>query len=64
LRCCEATQNCLLLRTFAAAEQHMYAVLDGVTLADLSADFQHGMERMSWLQASIPPTCDTPTEVE
>jgi Rrf2 family protein len=49
-RCCEAIENCLLLRVFAEAERQMYAVLDGVTLADLLADFLRGVERMSWLQ--------------
>jgi Rrf2 family protein len=52
-RCCEAKLDCLLLRVFADAEKQMYAVLDGVTLADLLADFQRGMERMSWLQATV-----------
>lgn len=55
-RCCEATQNCLLLRVFAEAEQHMYAVLDRVTLADLLSDFLHGRERMAWLQLQVTPT--------
>ena len=55
-RCCEATQNCLLLRVFAEAEQHMYAVLDRVTLADLLSDFLHGKERMAWLQLHVTPT--------
>lgn len=52
-RCCEATLDCLLLRVFADAEKQMYAVLDGVTLADLLADFQRGTDRMSWLQATV-----------
>ena len=55
-RCCEATQNCLLLHVFAEAEQHMYAVLDRVTLADLLSDFLHGRERMAWLQLQVTPT--------
>jgi len=55
-RCCEATQDCLLLRVFAEAEQHMYAVLDRVTLADLLNDFLHGRERMAWLQLYVTPT--------
>ena len=55
-RCCEAVLDCLLLGVFAEAEQQMYAVLDGVTLADLLADFQRGMERMSWLQATVTLT--------
>ena len=37
-RCCEAMENCLLLRVFGEAERQMYAVLDGVTLADLIAE--------------------------
>jgi Rrf2 family nitric oxide-sensitive transcriptional repressor len=52
-RCCEAKLDCLLVRVFAEAEQQMYAVLDKTTLADLLADFQRGMERMSWLQATV-----------
>lgn len=55
-RCCEATQNCLLLHVFAEAEQHMYAVLDRVTLADLLSDFLHSRERMAWLQLYVTPT--------
>lgn len=55
-RCCEAAQTCLLLRVFAEAEQHMYAVLDRVTLADLLSDFLHGRERMAWLQLYVTPT--------
>src|SRR5574341_2053693 len=55
-RCCEATQNCLLLHVFAEAEQHMYAVLDRVTLAELLSDFLHGGERMAWLQLQVTPT--------
>jgi Rrf2 family protein len=55
-RCCKALEDCLLLRVFAEAEQHMYAVLDRVTLADLLADFLRGVERMSWLQAYAPLT--------
>jgi Rrf2 family protein len=57
-RCCEAVHNCLLLRVFAEAERQMYAVLDGVTLADLMRDFLHSMERMIWLQL---PNAETPT---
>ncbi len=48
-RCCEATEDCLLLRTFGEAERQMYAILDSVTLADLMTDFLHKTERMSWL---------------
>lgn len=55
-RCCEAKPDCLLLRVFAEAERQMYAVLDGTTLADLLADFQRDMERMSWLQATLTLT--------
>jgi len=55
-RCCEAIENCLLLRVFAEAEQHMYAVLDGVTLADLLTDFLRGGVRMGWLQLDVTPT--------
>jgi Rrf2 family protein len=53
-RCCEAMGDCLLLRVFAEAERQMFAVLDGVSLADLMADFMQGMERMSWLQSHHP----------
>lgn len=52
-RCCEAIENCLLLRVFAEAEQHMYAVLNRVTLADLLSDFLRGKERMGWLQLEV-----------
>jgi Rrf2 family protein len=52
-RCCEAEADCLLLQVFAEAQKQMYAVLDRTTLADLLADFQRGMERMSWLQATV-----------
>lgn len=66
-RCCEAMEDCLLLRVFADAERQMYAVLDAVTLADLRADFLRGVERMSWLQpygplAAVSPTGSCPTE--
>ncbi len=61
-RCCEAMEHCLLLRVFAEAERQMYAVLDGVTLADLRADLVHSVGRMLWLPvtASLPeetPAC-------
>jgi Rrf2 family nitric oxide-sensitive transcriptional repressor len=61
-RCCEAMANCLLLRVFAEAEQHMYAVLDRVTLADLLTDVLGGEKRMGWIQlaltaADTPETC-------
>ena len=52
-RCCEAIENCLLLRIFAEAEQHMYAVLDSITLADLLTDALRGKERMGWLQFEV-----------
>ena len=48
-RCCEAKPDCLLLRAFAEAERQMYAVLDGVTLADLMTDFLRNSEHMRWL---------------
>jgi DNA-binding IscR family transcriptional regulator len=54
-RCCEALENCLLLRVFAEAEQHMYAVLDRVTLADLLTDFLRGKKRMGWIQFNLTP---------
>src|SRR5215813_9798324 len=52
-RCCEAMKNCLLLRVFAEAEQHMYAVLDRVTLADLLNDFLRSEKRMGWIQLDM-----------
>jgi DNA-binding IscR family transcriptional regulator len=52
-RCCKAIENCLLLRIFAEAEQHMYAVLDSVTLVDLLTDALRGKERMGWLQFEV-----------
>lgn len=55
-RCCHAKQTCLLLRVFAEAEQHMYTVLDQVSLADLIADFLQGRERMGWLQLDMTPS--------
>ena len=64
-RCCEAIENCLLLRVFAEAEQHMYAVLDRVTLADLLSDLLRSEKRMGWIQldmtsAELPqPPCGT-----
>ncbi|MGE3540138.1 MAG: Rrf2 family transcriptional regulator [Candidatus Tectimicrobiota bacterium] len=54
-RCCDAAQSCLLLRVFAEAEQHMYKVLDRVSLADLIVDFLRGRERMGWLQLETTP---------
>lgn len=48
-RCCEAEPDCLLLHVFAEAERQMYAVLDGVTLANLMADFLRNKEHMPWL---------------
>lgn len=57
-RCCEALEHCLLLRIFAEAERQMYAVLDGVTVADLRTDFLHSFGRMIWL----PVTADVPEE--
>jgi Rrf2 family protein len=56
-RCCAAMENCLLLQVFAEAERQMYAVLDGVSLADLMADFFRSTERMTWLHLSGPGTC-------
>ncbi len=52
-RCCEAVGNCLLLRVFAEAEQHMYAVLDRVTLADLLHDVLGDEERMGWIHLNV-----------
>ena len=60
-RCCEAIENCLLLRVFAEAEQHMYAVLDRVTLADLLTDFLRGQARMAWLQLDVTPSSAPPS---
>jgi DNA-binding IscR family transcriptional regulator len=48
-RCCEAVENCLLLHVFGEAERQMYAVLDGVTLADLLVESTRGAKRMRWL---------------
>jgi Rrf2 family nitric oxide-sensitive transcriptional repressor len=57
-RCCEATETCLLRQVFAEAERQMFAVLDGVSLADLMSDFLREVERMGWLQ---PPVVNHPT---
>lgn len=62
-RCCEAIENCLLLRVFAEAERQMYAVLDGVTLAELLADFLRSVERMTWLQLYGPRTSIPPVDL-
>jgi Rrf2 family nitric oxide-sensitive transcriptional repressor len=52
-RCCEAVENCLLLHVFGEAERQMYAVLDGVTLADLLAASTRGSGRLSWLPPQV-----------
>jgi DNA-binding IscR family transcriptional regulator len=62
-RCCEAIASCVLLRVFAEAEQHMYAVLDRVTLADLRTDVLRGEKRMGWLQLAMTAV-DTPEAPE
>jgi Rrf2 family protein len=49
-RCCEAVENCFLLHVFGEAERQMYAVLDGVTLADLLAESVRGAKPLTWLQ--------------
>jgi Rrf2 family protein len=49
-RCCEALEDCLLLHVFGEAERQMYAVLDGITLADLLAESVRGAKRLTWLQ--------------
>jgi Rrf2 family protein len=49
-RCCETNGDCLLLGVFAEAERQMFAVLDGVRLAELKAEFLRHVERMAWLQ--------------
>ncbi|MGQ4809893.1 HTH-type transcriptional repressor NsrR [Candidatus Entotheonellaceae bacterium PAL068K] len=59
-RGCEATKSCLLLRVFEAAERQMYAVLDGVSLADLMDDFLRDVDRMRWLQAHLQHTIRPP----
>ncbi len=53
-RSCEAEPDCRLLHLFTEAERQMYAVLDGVNLADLMADFLRYKEHMSWL-SFVPP---------
>jgi Rrf2 family nitric oxide-sensitive transcriptional repressor len=57
-RCCAATPSCLLLTAFAEAERQMYAVLDGVSLADLMANAMQSNEHMGWfhndLHALVP----------
>jgi Rrf2 family iron-sulfur cluster assembly transcriptional regulator len=58
-RCCQAMEDCLLLQVFAEAEERMYAVLNGVNLADLMADFLRGANRMSWLHTTpVAPTAE------
>ena len=52
-RCCAATPRCLLLGAFAEAERQMYAVLDGVSLADLIADASQSSESMAWLHHDL-----------
>ncbi len=52
-RCCGATVSCLLLTAFAEAERQMYAVLDGVSLADLIADAMQSGDRMVWLHSDL-----------
>ncbi len=49
-RCCQATEDCLLLQVFGDAERQMFAVLDRVSLADLMVDFLRGVDRMGWMQ--------------
>jgi Rrf2 family nitric oxide-sensitive transcriptional repressor len=61
-RCCTAVENCLLLHLFAEAQRQMYAVLDGVTLADLMVDFLRSVERMTWLQLQSPKTSAQPAD--
>lgn len=56
-RCCEALENCFLLRIFAEAQRQMFAVLDRVCLAELQADFLRDVGRMTWLQ----PTTSMPS---
>jgi Rrf2 family nitric oxide-sensitive transcriptional repressor len=57
-RCCAATPSCLLLNAFAEAERQMYAVLDGVSLADLIANAMQSNAHMGWfhndLHALVP----------
>jgi Rrf2 family nitric oxide-sensitive transcriptional repressor len=52
-RCCAATPSCLLLNAFAEAERQMYAVLDGVSLADLIDNAMQSSEHMGWLHSDL-----------
>lgn len=52
-RCCEAAFDCLLLNAFAEAERQMYAVLDGISLADLMADAMQSTNNMVWLHHDL-----------
>lgn len=52
-RCCNATPSCLLLNAFAEAERQMYAVLDGVSLADLIANAMQSNEHMGWFHNDL-----------
>lgn len=62
-RCCKAVESCLLLSVFAEAERQMYAVLDGLTLAHLMADFRRSTEQMSWLHGDLTPVGNAPAEI-
>ncbi len=52
-RCCGAAVSCLLLNAFAEAERQMYAVLDGISLADLMADAMQSSDSMLWLHNDL-----------
>jgi Rrf2 family protein len=64
VRCCETNGDCLLLDVFAEAERQMFAVLDGVCLAELKADFLRHIERMTWLQPASSNSAALPASAK